>query len=258
MKRIAEIHFSHDYRLMHGQSYLRKYIHKFLNIRFKKNISKLDAFVCLTEEDKLKWGNLRNLHVIPNFIERKADFPAQLNTNRAISIGRLTYQKGYDMLMHAWKNIATKYPNWNLDIYGDGELKDDLLKLRSDLELTNNVHFYPPTHNVYNVLQEASFYILSSRFEGLPMVLLEAMAVGLPIVSFKCPCGPLDLFGNNNAGILIPPENIDILSAEIENLIKNKSKRVEMGKASYNEVSKYLPDVVLEKWESLFDNLLHN
>lgn len=258
LKKIAEIHFSHDYRLMHGQNIIRRYIHKFLNIKYKNNISKLDAFVCLTEEDKQKWGNLNNLHVIPNFIEHKSNIPAQLNSNRAISMGRLTYQKGYDLLLYSWQKVALKHPDWILDIYGDGELKDELIKLREDLGLTNNVYFHSPIRNVYDVLHNASFYIMSSRFEGLPMVLLEAMSVGLPIVSFQCPCGPFDLLNDNNAGILVPPGNIDLLSKNITTLIEDKSLRIKMGESAYNEASKYLSKNVLEKWESLFKTLLNS
>lgn len=257
-KKIAEIHFSGNYRLLLNQNRLRRLANKWLTYRFKQNVKHYDAFVCLTKEDKRNWEGVKNLYVIPNFINSKSDHPAILENKSVISVGRLNYQKGYDRLVEAWKHVAEQYPDWTLQIYGSGELKEELENQIRLYGLQSSILINPPTNDIYNRLMASSIYVLSSRYEGLPMVLLEAMACGLPIVSFDCQCGPKDLLANKNAGILIPKGDIDGLSKAIISLISNKDKRQSMGISSYSEADKYLFNNIINRWVSLFESLINS
>lgn len=254
-KIIGEIHFSRNYRLLLHQSYLRFIANKWLTYKFKKNVKKLDAFVCLTREDSKNWRGVKNLYVIPNFINNKTPTPALLNSKTVIAAGRLEYQKGYDYLIEAWSIVSKHYPDWKLEIYGSGPLENNLKLQIKNQCLSNTVSIYPPTHEIYNKLSESSIYVLSSRYEGLPMVLLEAMSCGLPIVAFECQCGPRDLIENTNAGLLVPCKDVEGLADSICSLIEDSKKRKIMGETAYQEADKYLFPVIIQKWMSLFNQL---
>lgn len=256
-KIMAEIHFARNYRLYNQRkTSLKYYISKYLTNRYNKLAGKLDAFVCLTEEDKKDWGNLSNLHVIPNFVVSKADKPAKLENKQIISFGRLTYQKGYDRLIEAWKIVNEKYPDWKLSIFGEGELKHEIEELVNNLNLADSVSLNEPTHKVYENLQNSSIYVMSSRFEGLPMVLLESMACGLPIVSYACKCGPRDLIENKGNGILVEDGDIKGLSDAMIQYIEDEEARKSSGAVSYKEIDNYMRDNVMNKWINLFNNLV--
>ncbi|MBD5280214.1 MAG: glycosyltransferase family 4 protein [Bacteroides sp.] len=255
-KRIAEIHFNKRFRTMFHQSKFRRLINRWIVYRNEKKTRKLDAFVCLTEEDSSEWSNLNNLHVIPNFISTKPLERALLNNKSAIAVGRLSYQKGFDLLLNSWKEVNKVHPDWRLDIYGGGELKQELLELREKLKLSDCIIFHDPTPDILLKIKEASMFCLSSRFEGLPMVLIEAMSCGVPSVSFDCKCGPKDIFSDNNAGILIPSYNTDEFAKAVCKLIECEPLRKEMGESAYREVDKYSKEHIIQKWINLFNSLL--
>lgn len=256
---IGEIHFSHNYRLMnlHKKS-LRYCINKYLISKYDLKASKLDAFVCLTKEDQKYWRDQTNLYVIPNFIEKRSIEPASLETKQVIALGRLCYQKGYDRLIHAWKIVSLKHPDWKLTIFGDGPLKDNLIKLTSELGISDSISFQRPTKNVYDNLQKSSIYVMSSRFEGMPMVLIEAMACGLPIVSYSCKCGPKDLLESKDNGILVDEGNIEGLANGLLKYIEDKNLRISHGKHSYEESNKYSINCIMPMWIELFSKLISN
>lgn len=255
-KKIAEIHFSRDFRLYRNRQGLWKLANKWLSHRSFENIKKYDAFVCLTKEDSKKWNGLPNLYVIPNFIEEKANTPAPLNSKEVIAVGRLNYQKGYDRMISIWKKVNEKYPDWKLHIYGNGELKEELQNKIYQECLSSGIELTAPVNDIYKKLSMSSIYIMTSRYEGLPMVLLEAMACGLPIVSFNCPCGPTDLLESSNAGFLIKDGDEDEFANKIISLIEDKNQREIVGKNSYRYVDNFTADKVISKWISLFEKLL--
>ena len=126
-RKVAEIHFSRWYRLQLNRKGIWRIIDKYLTYTDYRILKKFDRFICLTEEDKLNWGKLNNIEVIPNFIEDIAAQTAPLTAKSMIAVGRLSYQKGYERLVKAWKIVADKHPDWRLNIFGGGELKDCLL-----------------------------------------------------------------------------------------------------------------------------------
>ena len=257
-KKIAEIHFSGNYRLRLNQKGLRRIANRWLTYKFKQNVKHYDAFVCLTEEDKHNWKGIKNLSVIPNFIDSKSEHPAILKNKSVISVGRLNYQKGYDRLVKAWKYVSEQYPDWTLQIYGSGELKQELENQIQMSGLSSVISINSPTNDIYARLMASSVYVLSSRYEGLPMVLIEAMACGLPIVSYDCECGPKDLLSNNDAGILVPEGDINGLAKAIISLISDDNRRLSMGASSYKEADNYLCTNIIDRWISLFDSLINS
>lgn len=254
-KRIAEIHFSKWYRLQLNRKGLWRIIDAYLTAKDRKVLLKYDRFVCLTEEDRQNWGNVDNLVVIPNFIKSLAEVPAQLKQKSMIAVGRLSYQKGYDELLKAWQKVAVKHPDWTLKIYGDGEQKDELNALIAALGLTHQVEIKKPINDIESAYLKSSALVLSSRYEGLPMVLLEAAAAGVPLIAFACQCGPRDVIENYQNGILIPEGDTDALADSIMQVIENDSFRFEMGKGAYKTAEKFLMPNVMLKWLDLFKQL---
>ena len=256
-KKIVEIHFSRWFRLQGEQpNVLYHLANKYLTWRDRRRISRYDAFVCLTHEDRNFWGDLDNVHVISNFIESASMEQASLRDKQVIAVGRLSYQKGYDRLIRAWALVHRKYSDWILKIFGSGELHEELLRLISDLELTKVVQICSPVKDIYTEYRRSALFALSSHFEGMPMVMLESMRYGLPAVSFACKCGPRDLIEEGVNGLLIEEGNIEQLAAGIMKLIADPELRQKMGAQAYHTSSKYTEAVIMPQWVQLFDTMV--
>lgn len=259
--KIIEHHFSRQYYSLQGNAYKRNI---FENIAYRyrdrtviRNLKKIDCFVVLTHEDAKDWSKvLNNIVVIPNSIKFDDQIKAELNNKQAITIGRLDYQKGYDMLIPIWGKITCKHPEWKLYIYGSGNLYTHLSNLIKKYKLQDNVIIKDPIKNVNQILLENSIYLLPSRFEGLPMVLLESMALGLPPVAFKCKCGPNDLIEDGVNGFLVECFDEDDFVNKIITLIENKQLRLQMGERCKQSMKKYSHEVICNKWEDLFLSLI--
>lgn len=254
-KKIAEIHFSRWYRLQYNRKGIWKWIDQYLTWKDKRVLSKYDKFVTLTEEDKKNWNSKKNLVVIPNFIEPASLKPANLSNQSMIAVGRLSYQKGYERMIEAWKTVVKKYPEWKLNIFGGGELEQALKDLIKSNNLDYNIVIHAPTKDIEKEYQKNSALILSSRYEGLPMVLLEAMNIGLPLISFSCQCGPKDIIKNGVNGILVPEGDIPELANAIIKIIENPKLRQNIGKNSLSESAKYNIENIMAKWVKLFKSL---
>lgn len=225
---------------------------RFLSAQFSNKV------VTLTEIDKKNYENkfyAKNAVTISNPItivlgeEDKAD----LSAKKVLAIGRLTNQKGFDLLLHAWKIVCDIENEWTLTIVGDGELKEELMNLARSLNLEKKIIFEKPTNNVNKYYKSSSIYVMSSRFEGLPLVLIEAKSFGLPIISFDCKTGPREIVRSNVDGILVPPENIDLLSRALFDLISDRSKREEYSKKSLEDVSRFSLSSFVSKWQEIIN-----
>lgn len=256
--KIAEIHFSRWYRLQLNRKGIWSAIDKYLTYKDKKVLSKYDKFIALTKEDALNWKDQKNLIVIPNFISPHTFTHAQLENKRMIAVGRLSFQKGYDMMIDAWKIVAKKYPDWRLNIFGSGELKDKITQQIKKNDLEEQVKIHNPTFDIINEYVNSSALLLSSRYEGLPMVLLEAMSVGLPCIAFTCQCGPKDVIQNNENGILVEEGNIDSFANAIISLIEDNNLRKRLGQQAYKDSKQYTVSDIMPKWEQLFKELTSN
>ncbi|GAA5060808.1 glycosyltransferase involved in cell wall biosynthesis [Thermocatellispora tengchongensis] len=218
-----------------------------------------DAVVTLTETDRREYEQaLPGVRVerIPNAVH-KVDHPHSDQTGKiVVAAGRLFAQKGFDLLIPAFAGVVKRHRDWQLRIYGTGPKKDELRALIEEHRLYNNVFLMGRTEHFDEELRKASLFVLSSRFEGLPMVMIEAMSHALPIVSFDCPTGPADVITHGVDGLLVPPEDVAGLTAALNQLIGDRDARLRMGAAAAKTVLDYAPDAVMPRWESLFRELL--
>ena len=254
-KKILEIHFSRYKRIQYGRTGIWKQVDHLLSWRDSEIVRKYERFVVLTKEDKTYWGDLSNIMVIPNALSFSMSQPAELKYKKVIAIGRYDYQKGFDYLIATWAIVHRLYPDWKLDIIGNGEWKNRLQKQIEELGLTDAITLKLPTDHIEEVYTQASLFTMSSRYEGLPMVLLEAQSSGLPIVSFACKCGPRDVISDGEDGYLVPEGNLSIFAERILALIADEGLRKRMGEAARKKSQRFLEPVIMAQWESLFRQL---
>ena len=218
---------------------------RFLSRIFYKNVSQV---LTLTNSDKDAFENFhRNVLVIPNFSPFKIEFAEKLLHNEIVTIGRLTDQKNYIHLLKAWEKISSMIPDWKLSIYGDGEHKNTLLKYIDENQL-KNVTLKGVTADVIKVYKESDFFIMSSKYEGLPMVLIEAQTFGLPIISYNCPFGPADIVRDQYNGFLVENQNIQMLADKILQLATSPELLQEFSKNSIENAKKYQSEQILDIW----------
>lgn len=219
------------------------------------------AVATLTEGDAALWTAARRVEVIPNFTGLQPVAPCDYRSRRVVSLGRFSPEKGYDLLIDAWKKVAQYHPDWHLDIYGNGGGKTALHQQISNLRLSNYIDIHPFTSDVAKAYASAAFYVLSSRNEGFGLVLIEAMRCGLPCVAFDCPSGPRAIVENGKNGILVPYRNLT-REEQVENLANALLRMMDheeqipvMGKAAHETSMKYTAESVIPMWERLFQSL---
>lgn len=262
-KKIYEAHFSNGIRTRNllankSNSFFWKYIAKLRELQIIKQTKKLDALVVLTEKSKDEWLKTNeNVLVIPNPSSIKT-FPNQydVDSRRVISLGRLEYEKGFDLLIKAWSRVIVLYPIWKLDIYGTGSFEKKLNNLIGELGLTDSVQLRGVTQQVSYELMNSSFYVLPSRYEGLPLVMLECLACGLPMVAFDCETGPSDIIEDNDCGLLVKNGDIEELSLKIIDMINMAEKRLVLSKACTLKSEKYAVDNIMSSWKNLFESMV--
>lgn len=255
-KKVGEIHFSRFKRLQYGRKGIWGLVDRWRSEQDLRLAEKFDRFVVLTEEDKGYWGNLPNIEVIPNANSFESDNKATLTHKQVVAIGRYDYQKGFDELIHIWRRVQTQYPEWKLCIYGQGPLKSFLEQLIRELQLEDSVSLMPPVRDVKQVYLNSSILAMTSRYEGLPMVLLEAQVCGVPMISYMCKCGPKDIITEGENGFLIEEGDREAFAAKLMLLMEDTSLRLRMGAKAVENAKRYEREVIMEKWISLFDKLV--
>ena len=257
-KKIGELHVNRaNYRnFEQGETNMLKTLFaKFWMRNLVSNLKQLDKFVVLTEEDYHNWSELDNVTVIPDPLTFSSSSCSPLTEKRVIAVGRYVYQKGFDLLLKSWSIVEKKCPDWILTIIGQGErlqyenLIDELKIDRTRCKLLG------PTERIQDEYMRSSLLVLSSRFEGFGMVLVEAMACGLPAVSFDCPCGPKDIIQNNVDGVLVESGNVEKLAEAIVMMIQNAEQRKNMATKAIENVQRFKMDQIAELWKSLFESL---
>ena len=260
--KMGEIHFGrYKYREL-NISFLPSFINKWISSQWMKQleskIKKLENFIVLTNEDATQWKGIRNITVIPNPITICCQERSSCLNKQVIVVGRYTYQKGIDLLIEAWKMVIERHPDWLLNIYGTGD-KTYYENLANNLHLSESIVFHQETKNIIDKYLENSIYVLSSRYEGLPLVIMEAMSVGLPCVAFACPCGPKDIIHDGEDGIICEDGDIEQLANGICKLIEDENLRKRMGINAAKNIQRYTVDIIMQKWDRLFkETLNHN
>lgn len=252
-KKILECHFSRFKRLQYGRKGVWHWADKWRAANDARIAARFDKFIVLTKEDYAYWEGLNNMQVISNVRTFIFEKPATLDSRKVLAVGRYDYQKGFERLIEAWGKVCNKADDWELQIVGNGELKQEMLRQIKNLGLDGKVILRRVSGSeMPSTYQDASIFALSSRYEGLPMVLLEAQAAGLPIVSFDCKCGPKDIIEDGVSGFLVKEGDVDALANRLLTLINNENLRREMGQAAYRNSSQYAEEVIMKQWEDLF------
>jgi glycosyltransferase involved in cell wall biosynthesis len=249
---IVESHtaFTHD---MHSDRFLKK----ILIVRMLRDLKKSSLLITLTEGDASCWRKyVKNVKRVPNpvtFYPESID-NVKKDTGRIISVGRLHEQKRYDRLINAFALIADNYPEWHIHIFGNGELKEQLNHQINGLHLDNQIVIHSPSNDIMTEFLRSQFFVLSSDYEGLPLVLLEAMACGLPVVSTNCPFGPADII-DESVGML-SDLNVNDLAEKIAWFINHPEDRKEKGQNAHLLAASYKKDDVLKLWEDSYCSVI--
>ncbi len=262
---IREFHNNKLYRLYDVQYSGKDIMHKLKSylshfIEFHTCLSHHDCTVVLTREDKLSnWGNRNDIRVIPNPL-RLAGTPLSSNgeSHKVVTLSRITRIKRPDHLIAAWTIIHRVAPDWILEIWGpiDKEYGESLKKQISDARLNNSVHLCGAVHDVGRVLSSASIFAYASSYDGLPLVLLEAMSCGLPCVSYTCPCGPKDIISDGIDGLWVKNGDVQDIADKLLMLIRDEDKRKRMGKAAIEKSKQYSMEKIGQMWLALFEELV--
>lgn len=236
-------------------NFISKITHSFKYFYRNFCAKKFDCFVALSKESLAEWS-LKDGVVIPNPLYNKNDNVSNLTSKTVIAVARQSYEKGLDRLLYIWKDIAQKHPDWKLEIYGSQNQTLGLDDLVKEYNITSSVSFFEPIKNIEEKYLNSSVYVMTSRSEGFPMVLLEAMSFGLPIIAYDCPIGPRSMIANGKNGFLIPEDDSVAFAEKLSQLIDDYELRKKMGTGGKTMVKEYDVDAIMLKWKSLFTSLL--
>lgn len=214
-------------------------------------IKQYSKLVLLTPAIVKDWKH-ENIEIINNPIWFQSEKPAELESRKVIAVGRHSYEKGFDRMLPIWKRAIEKHPEWMLDIYGDANGSVDLTALADSLGIRKNVNFYAFTDKIEQRYPEHSIYLMTSRSEGFPMVLIEAMNCGLPVIAYDCPGGIQGIVTDQYNGFLVEDGNLDLFCEKLNFLMEDKEHRITLGRNARQSVGPLSIESIMEKWEALF------
>lgn len=250
-------HFLRNFHLLEQRGFPYKQIAWYWRRKMDKSVRKLKGVVLLTKEDAESWQEITRTYVIPNALPFEPDEASSLQNKQAIAVGRYNNAKGYKYLVEAWHIVHLKHPDWTIHIYGSGELKEQVMSLIESNHLQDTMLMHEPTDHIREKYLESSICVVSSRYEGFSMVILESMVCGVPVVSFDCPHGPRNIIRNGEDGILVEYLNTQAMADNICHLIEHPELRKEMGIKAQENIQRFSKDRVMKMWTELFDELKH-
>lgn len=210
--------------------------------------SRFDKLILLNPGERGFYPS-QNTIVMPNPVVIPSQ-QAQLNTTTVVSAGRMTYIKGFEYLINAWSIVNRQMPDWQLHIYGDGDpaYREKLVHLVAELALGSVIHIHDATNDLKSVLLDASIYAMASQTECFPMVLLESLALGLPVVSFDCPTGPAHIINNDYNGFLVAANDHAALAQSLLLMMENTLLRQQMGQQAKESAKRFAMATVMAQW----------
>ena len=258
--KIGELHFPGNFRQLMARKLSSNPVPNLVaqarTWEMRQRCYKLNRLVVLTKEEKTFWKNQKNIEVIPNPLPFFPEIISSTKNKKVIAVGRLAYEKGFDLLIEAWRTVYAEHPDWELVIYGNGDQKDSLIQLIQKYQLEQVVKIHEPVPEIQTEYPEYSFLVFPSRYlDSFGMVMLEGMSCGLPAVAFNSPCGPKDLITDGVNGFLVETGDIVHLAARINQLIESEDLRKQMSSAARETSLNYQIDKVMKQWLSLFKEL---
>jgi len=257
-RKIGEMHVNRaNYRNFNTEqaNLLKRLFAKFWSNSLLPHLKKLDRLVVLTETDREAWTELKNVVTIPDPLSLSPTTISPLTEKRVIAVARYSHEKGIDLLLEAWSKVERQVSDWHLDVFGDGD-RNQYEELIEQLGIDRaRCQLHERTNDVEKVYCNSSLFVLSSRFEGFGMVLIEAMACGLPVVSFDCPWGPRSIITDGEDGLLAENGNIAALASKLSMLMNDTILRKTMAQTAVRNVQRFSMVKIAERWKSLFNEL---
>lgn len=259
-KKVLEFHYTRNYlvnfvkglhRIRFRQLHLLKM--RWLQWRLARTARKYDLFVGLTQRDMEIWGNPPNMTFMYNPLSFRSVRKSNCKAKRIIAVGSWTPAKGMDQLLEAFGPLAKKYPEWRVNLYGQGQDESYLKAIIAKYCMEDQVRMHAPCCNIGEKLIESSIYAFPSRSDGFGLVITEAMECGLPTVAMDCECGPREII-TDTTGIVVPDKDITAFRNALEKLMTNEDLRCAMGKSAMTEVKRFYPDKIMPQWIKLFEN----
>lgn len=234
-----------------GEKGLRQ---KYVAHLLKKGLKKASCVVALTEGDAIEWRAYHPVvKVIPNIVHLNEGNISNLQNKRVIWVGRFDYQKRPMEIIKIWRQIHPVFPDWHLDIYGDGEQKQEL---QNAIGIRNmNIHLHEPTNHIFEAYRNSSILVVTSLYEPFGLVIPEAMSCGLPVISYDSSFGPASLISDGKNGFLVENDNIESFAERLGQLMDNSSLRLKMGICAVEESRSYSAEQIMPVWKNLFDSL---
>lgn len=256
-KKVLELHYCKFFRLQYGRSGLLGMIDRWRTRQDESLVRRFDKFVVLTNEDRGYWGNIPNIEVIPNAAMLVGNKYSDVSQKRVIAVGRLDYQKGFDRLIKAWDLVqkSGKYSDWRLDIFGQGEWKEMLVGMIRKAGLDGTAFINQPTNHIGDAYAASAMLVMTSNYEGFPMVMIEAMACGLPVISFDYKCGPKDIIREGRNGLIVSDGDIVGFAQAMMKLMGDEDYRMSLSLGAKEIVSTYSEETVMNQWITLFESL---
>lgn len=256
-RKIGELHINRaNYRNFetNESNYFKNLFAKLWSNNLLSHLGQLDKLVVLTEKDREAWKELDNVVTIPDPLSFVPTSVSPLTEKRVLAIARYSHEKGIDLLLKAWSKVAQQMPDWRLVVFGDGDRKV-YEQIINDLHIdSSRCQLNGRTNDVEMEYCNSSIFVLSSRFEGFGMVLTEAMACGLPVVSFDCPWGPRSIISDGKDGFLVENGNVDALASSLSHLMQNPSLCKSMAKVGQMNVQRFYMEQIANRWKDVFES----
>lgn len=257
--KIGELHLNRaNFRTLESSKFglIQRLFVKWWKKKLVSHLRALDKLVVLTESSVKEWPELDNIVMIPDPLPIQVDSKSPLTSKHVVTIGRYSFEKGYDLLLRSWAIVQKEIHDWHLDIYGMGDAaayKKQAVQLDIDL---SRCHFYGSVSDVQKVYNNCSVFALTSRFEGFGLVLVEAMACGVPVISFACQSGPLELISDGQNGLLVPLGDVSAFAEKLICLIKDAKLRASLAEGGLKTAQSCSLEKVASQWKAMFDNLM--
>lgn len=255
-KKIGELHINRaNYRNFSSteSNPIKRIFANYWSGSLLKHLKKLNKLVVLTDSDKEAWVELDNVETIPNPLPFSPENISNQASRRVLFVGRYSNEKGLDLLLQAWALVEKQCKDWSLAIYGEGE-RQPYIKQSQDLGITRCT-FNGRTDNVKDEYSQSAILACTSRFEGFGMVLAEAMACGVPVVSFDCPWGPRAIISHGEDGMLVSNGDTEAMAETLIDIINDEEKRLQMSSNAVRNIQRFGITVIANKWKQMFESI---